>query len=150
MGKIKLLVMGGACVCVGLLWLSNSEAKENYGDVKVDQILRVYDGDTFYANIKGWPPIAGKSIGIRINGVDTPEIRGSKCALEKKKAYEARGFLRRRLLRAKEVELRNIQRGKYFRVVADVYADGVNIAQQLIGANLGYPYFGKTKKGWCG
>lgn len=40
----------------------------------VDSIIRVYDGDTFYANLFSIPDIFGKNIGIRLYGVDTPEL----------------------------------------------------------------------------
>ncbi len=43
-----------------------------------------------------------------------------------------------------------MHRGKYFRIVADVYVDGKSLAESLIEANLGVPYYGKTKiKDWC-
>lgn len=45
--------------------------KQTYGDVKVSRVTTVYDGDTFTATIDSWPGIAGKSIGIRISGMDT-------------------------------------------------------------------------------
>jgi len=51
---------------------------------------------------------------------------------------------------AKVVELRNLQRGKYFRIVADVYADGINVGDQLINEGLAVPYDGGRKtKDWC-
>jgi len=43
-----------------------------------------------------------------------------------------------------------MHRGKYFRIVADVYVDGKSLAESLIEANLGVPYYGMTKiKDWC-
>ena len=49
---------------------------------------------------------------------------------------------------AKVIELRNIQRGKYFRIVADVYVDDKNLADILIKNNLALPYDGGTKRDW--
>ena len=58
--------------------------------------------------------------------IDTPEIRG-KCQNEKDLALEVRDFVRVKLANAKEIKLTNLQRGKYFRVVANVVVDGVSL-----------------------
>jgi len=108
----------------------------------------VYDGDTFRVDINSLSPIAGKNIPIRVNGVDTPEIRG-KCPYEKKLAYMVKDFVMNKLLKAKRVELKNIQRGKYFRIIADVFVDGVSLEQELLDNGLAYKYSGKKKLGWC-
>lgn len=55
----------------------------------------------------------------RVRGVDTPEIRG-RCEAEKTKAREARDYVAGLLAAAQQIELRNVARGKYFRLVADV------------------------------
>lgn len=49
--------------------------------VLVSEVTSIYDGDTFRANIEGWPPIIGERMPIRIKGIDTPELRG-KCRQE--------------------------------------------------------------------
>jgi len=63
-------------------------AKVN-GSATVSKVISVYDGDTFRASIKNYPPIVGENIAIRVNGIDTPEIRG-KCPSEKTLAINAR------------------------------------------------------------
>ena len=103
-----------------------SYAKPNYGTVIVTKVINVYDGDTFRVNIDSLPPILGKNIAIRVNGIDTPEIRG-KCQYEKDLSIKARDFVGGKLFNAKEIRLTNIQRGKYFRIVADVLIDGVSL-----------------------
>ena len=70
-----------------------AQAKPQYGTVTVSKVISVYDGDTFRVDINSLPPIVGKNIPIRVNGVDTPEIRG-KCQYEKDLALEARDFVR--------------------------------------------------------
>jgi len=100
-----------------LLFLTISlfaQAKPQYGTVTVSKVISVYDGDTFRVNIDSLPPIVGKNIPIRVNGVDTPEIRG-KCLYEKNLALKARGFVRAKLANAKEIKLTNLQRGKYLK-----------------------------------
>ena len=43
-----------------------------------------------------------------------------------------------------------MQKGKYFRIVADVYVDSVSLADVLIKNNLAIKYDGGTKvKDWC-
>ena len=93
-------------------------------------------------------PIIGKKINIRLNGVDTPEIRTkSKC--EKTKARTARKLVGNLLKNAKRIDLKNIKRGKYFRIAADIEYDGKNLASILIKNKLAYEYYGgKKKKGW--
>ena len=123
------------------------QAAPQYGTVTVSKVISVYDGDTFRVNIDSLPPIVGKNIAIRVNGVDTPEIRG-KCQYEKNLALEARDFVRSKLANAKEIKLTNLQRGKYFRVVANVLVDGVSLEQELLDNELAYEYSGGKKLSW--
>ena len=126
----------------------NSQAKPQYGTVTVSKVISVYDGDTFRVDIASLPPIVGKNIPIRVNGVDTPEIQG-KCKYEKNLALKARDFVRIKLTNAKEIKLTNLQRGKYFRVVANVVVDGVSLEQELLDNKLAYEYSGGKKLSWC-
>jgi len=93
-----------------LLISSQIQAAPQYDTVTVSKVISVYDGDTFRVNIDSLPPIVGKNIAIRVNGVDTPEIRG-KCQYEKDLALEARDFVRGKLANAKEIKLTNFYRG---------------------------------------
>jgi endonuclease YncB( thermonuclease family) len=93
-------------------------------------------------------PIVGKNIPVRLEGVDTPEING-KCQYEKDLAIEARDFVRNKLSKAKEIKLNEIQRGKYFRVVAKVFIDGVSLEKELLDKGLAYKYKGGKKINWC-
>ena len=124
------------------------QAGTQYGTVVVSNVISVYDGDTFRVNIDSLPPIVGKNIAIRLNGVDTPEIKG-KCQYEKDLALEARDFVRNKLANAKEIKLTKIERGKYFRVVARVLIDGVSLEQELLDHDLAYKYNGGKKSSWC-
>ena len=131
-----------------LTFASAIQAAPQYGTVTVSKVISVYDGDTFRVNIDSLPPIVGKNIAIRVNGVDTPEIRG-KCQYEKNLALKARDFVRGKLANAKEIKLTNLQRGKYFRVVANVLVDGVSLEQELLDNELAYEYSGGKKLSWC-
>ena len=140
MKKLLILALG--------FGISTIQASPEYGTVLVSKVISVYDGDTFRVDINSLPPIVGKNIPIRLNGVDTPEIRG-KCQYEKDLALKARDFVRNKLANAKEIKLNNLQRGKYFRVVADVIVDGVSLDQELLDNELAYKYTGGKKSSWC-
>ena len=85
---------------------------------------------------------------IRINGIDTPEIKAH-CEKEKILARAAKKVTVSLLRNAHKIELRNIRRGKYFRLIADVYVDGKPISNELIKNNLAVSYYGGYKKDWC-
>ena len=135
-------------ILVATLLSSTVQAVLQYGTVIVSKVISVYDGDTFRVDIASLPPIVGKNIAIRVNGVDTPEIRG-KCQYEKNLALKARDFVRGKLANAKEIKLTNLQRGKYFRVVANVLVDGVSLERELLDNKLAYRYSGGKKLSWC-
>lgn len=140
----KFLIIAAILV---LATIALAAGQAEYGNVFVDEIVRVYDGDTFYCNISQWPKILGDNIGIRINGIDTPEMRGSPPQV-KAMAEMAKRIVHDELTAARTVVLKNIKRGKYFRVVADVECDGQDLAQVLINAGLAKRYDGGTKTGW--
>lgn len=132
----------------GVYLLGLSKFKQHsLGDLTVHGLVSVYDGDTFTCHIDGLHPIVGESIGIRIKGIDTPEMRDDRIGV-KRKAKQARDYLRRRLLTADVIELRKVERDKYFRILAEVYVDDVLISKELIAKGLAKPYDGGTKSNW--
>ena len=138
------------------LLLLPSLALADYGSVRVDEITSFYDGDTFTATINEWPPVVGERIKIRISGINAPERR-SRCDTEEEKARErqlaadARIYLVERLRGAETIELRQIERGSFYRIIAQVWADGENVGQEMIEAGHALPYVeGKAGRAWCG
>jgi len=120
-----------------------------FKNVTVDKITSIYDGDTFRVNINSYPPIIGHRMAIRVNGIDAPELR-TKCSKEKNLAIKAKQLTVSILRGAKVIELKNIKRGKYFRIIADVYADGKSVGNALLKRGLAVSYDGGTKtKDWC-
>jgi endonuclease YncB( thermonuclease family) len=122
-------------------------AKHTYGNLVVETVKRVHDGDTFIADIADVHPIIGKGISIRIKGIDSPEITDKRPDV-KALAIEAREYVKARLSGVSRIELNNIGRDKYFRILADVYVDGVNLAEELLEEGLAVPYHGKTRPEW--
>ena len=120
-----------------------------YADtIIINEVTSIYDADTFRVDIDKWPGIIGERIPVRVLGIDAPEIRG-KCEQEKLKARSAKQFTVEQLRKAKVIELRNIQRGKYFRLLADVYVDNKSLSDLLIKSGHARRYDGGTRQGWC-
>jgi Micrococcal nuclease (thermonuclease) homologs len=133
---------------VFLVLFGSSAMGESYGDVAVDEVTSIYDADTFRVNISTWPDVIGKRISVRVKGIDAPEIKGA-CLQEKLAARRAKQETVIRLRSAKQIELRNIERDKYFRLLADVYLDGDSLAATLVARKLAKPYDGGRKINWC-
>lgn len=121
--------------------------KNSYGKVTVDKLVSVYDGDTFKVTINEWPAIIGENIGIRIAGIDAPEMSDNRPKIQKL-AIQAKEFVALKLNEAGKIELFNLRRDKYFRIIADVYVDGEYLNDLLIEKNLAKVYEGGTKEKW--
>lgn len=122
-------------------------SEQSYGNLPCDEVTSIYDGDTFKCDIKGVPPLFGERIGVRIYGIDCPEMKDNRPKI-KALAQQAKQFTVAKLRAAKKVELRNVRRDKYFRVLAEVYVDGQSLADQLLKAGLAKPYDGGKKAKW--
>ena len=130
-------------------------------DIYVDYV-RNYDGDTVTVNLIDLQDIdmdetyavLWKKIGIRVNGVDTPEIR-TRCAQEKVLGKQAKALVKDVLKDAEYLSLRNVKRGKYFRIVADIIINPgepteVNLKDLLIDSGRAVAYDGgKKTMDWC-
>lgn len=114
-----------------LIVASTINAAINYGTVTVSQVISVYDGDTICVNIDEYPAIIGKNIRVRLARIDAPEMK-----TKTKKAIKARDFVKSILKSAKEIKLGNIKRDKYFRIGAEIYADGKNLSDLLLKKRL--------------
>lgn len=114
------------------------------------KVVEVYDGDSIFIDLPGQHPLFGKRMGVRILGIDTPELR-TKDACEKKKGIEAKDFLTKIIASAKRIDIVDAQKDKYFRILGTVKADGLSVADELVKQKLAYPYFGekKVKRNWC-
>lgn len=116
--------------------------------IMISQVNSIYDGDTFKVNLKDIPAIFGENLSIRVANIDTPELKG-KCEQEKVLARKAKQFTVERLRKSKSILLKNPKRGKYFRVIADVYVDGQNLGEELLKEGLAVKYDGGKRKNWC-
>lgn len=115
----------------------------------IGTVLRVYDGDTIFVNLPNVHPVFGSNLGIRLNNLDTPELDGA-CVQEKDLAKKAKDRVVALLPVGSEVTLINLRRDKYFRVLADVYTQGIiSINNTLLMEKLAVPYTGGVKMNWC-
>ena len=115
---------------------------ENLFVLSPDQIVSVYDGDTFKIDLPNMHPLFGDALSIRLFGVDTPEMRGTTEEV-KALAMKAQNVTRKALEGASKIELRNPQRGKYFRIVSEVWIDGESLADMLRASGLAKDYDGE-------
>lgn len=123
-----------------------------YGEFKDVKYVRNYDADTITFNISNVHPLIGNKMPIRVGGIDAPEIRG-KCLEETELAYTGKAFVNKLLSEAPSINLVNIRRGKYFRIIADVKIDygtrEIDLAETLIHRGLAVKYCGGAKIDWC-
>lgn len=112
--------------------------------------LKNYDGDTITFDIPGVHALLGDKISVRVAHLDTPEVKG-KLPCEKAAARTAQRLIENLLKNARRIDLVNVARDKYFRILADVQADGVDLKDTLLKNNLAYAYEGGTKRktDWC-
>lgn len=109
------------------------------------QVIKVYDGDTItIASKMPYPESPMYRFSVRLNGIDTPEIKG-KNADEKEIAKKARDELSTLILN-KKITLKNVQSEKYGRILADVYLEDVSINDWMIEKRFAVKYDGGTKQ----
>jgi endonuclease YncB( thermonuclease family) len=127
----------------------------------------IYDGDTFkkgkYELDFGWGFKWNPGIGIRLHGIDTPEMRPRKAGRtkesiesEKAAAKEARLFLVGLLENAQFIVLESKSKkpfGKYARLLGKIYigqeeGEWEDVSELMIAAGHAKAYDGGTKSGW--
>jgi endonuclease YncB( thermonuclease family) len=112
--------------------------------VTYGKVIKVYDGDTITIAAKlpySQSPVY--RIAVRLNGIDTPEIKGQ-TQKEKDLAKKIRDTLQTKLM-DKIVQLKNTSLEKYGRLLADVYLDDVCINVWMIEQGFAVAYSGGTK-----
>lgn len=104
-------------------------------------MVDVYDGDTFTLAVllenrwTKWP--------VRVTGIDCPELR-TKNPNEKQIAVRAKEYVL--AFKGKEVQLKNVSREKYGRLLAEVHVDELNIGEELLSRRMAVRYDGGTKQ----
>jgi endonuclease YncB( thermonuclease family) len=71
------------------------------------------------------------------------------CPKERALAKQAKVFLNTHLEAAQDITVEFVARDKYFRVLALIIADGLDLADALVEAGLARNYKGEAKQSWC-
>lgn len=110
------------------------------------QVIKVYDADTItIASKLPYDASPLYRLSVRLNGIDTPEIKGKGISNEEKEvAILARDFVSNLVLH-KHVRLENIESEKYGRILADVYLGDIHLNELLINERYAVKYDGGTK-----
>ncbi len=112
--------------------------------------IKNYDADTITVNIPNIHPLIGNKTSVRVAGIDAPEIKGV-LPCEKEASRNAKRLVENELKKARRIDLINVKKDKYFRILADVIVDGRNLKEVLLKNRLAYQYNGgtKEKRNWC-
>ncbi len=110
------------------------------------RVIKVYDADTItIASKLPYDASPMYRLSVRLNGIDTPEIKGKGISDEEKECAKlARDFVTNLVLN-KFVHLENIQSEKYGRILADVYIGDIYLNELLIKERYAVKYDGGTK-----
>ena len=112
---------------------------------RVKSIKKVIDGDTFDCIMDlGFDVLLEAR--VRMMGMDTPESR-TRDLEEKKFGLLAKEYLTIKL-EAEDIIVRtevDNEKGKFGRILGWVWADDVNINQQMIDENMAVAYHGQSK-----
>lgn len=122
------------------------------GPVEAD-VKAVTDGDTFTFIAFPFPELSIRGR-LRVDGVDTPEIRG-KCADEKNRAQQAKRFVEDLVSKAGgrvwlyTIGLEGDDGGGFGRYRAQVRIGNQWLSAELIREGLARENHGESRKSWC-
>ena len=114
--------------------------------IKGGLVIKVYDADTItIASKLPYDESPMYRLSVRLNGIDTPEMKGKGVSDEEKEAAKlARDFVSNLVLN-KFVSLQNIESEKYGRILADVYIGDIHLNNLLLKERYAVKYDGGTK-----
>jgi endonuclease YncB( thermonuclease family) len=114
--------------------------------IKGGRVIKVYDADTItIASKLPFDTSPMYRLSVRLNGIDTPEIKGKGISDDEKEAAKnARDFVANMVLN-KFVRLENIESEKYGRILADVYIGDIHLNKLLLEEKYAVKYDGGTK-----
>ena len=132
-------------ITIILFLIQTTLVTANYKDeIKDFTVVKVRDGDTFVINIENVPDVFGEEIAVRIRGIDTPELNDKREEI-RNIDIKAKEELERLLTSGEKVILYNLGRDKYFRLLASVKVDNIDVAEYLVKEGLAKSYDGGAK-----
>ena len=143
---IKLLTAIAALVWAAIAGATEPEQSTLYKW----EVVRIIDGDTVEVNALWLPPELGKTISIRLHGVDAPESSWrAQCDAERTQGRLATAALARLLVPRAEVKV--VGWDKYgSRILGDFVVDGKSVRDTLLEQGHVQLYLGAgPKPNWC-
>ena len=128
--------------------LDLNNTKKYSPDIHYGKVIKVYDGDTITIATQLYngsvvPKKEMYRFSVRLNGIDTPEIKTSNVA-EHTLAIIARDALST-LVMGKVVRLDNISYDKYGRLLCDVFLGDLDVCKWMLEHNYAVVYHGGKK-----
>lgn len=134
---------------------SFQDPPRSYPGPYLADVIKITDSDTIKLRMHMWPDQT-ITVGLRVNGVDTPEKFRPQCDLEKSKAKAASEYVSSLIPVGSRVYVQDVKSGKYARrAIGEISyktAFGAidRLADALIRTKHAVPYDGGTKtKDWC-
>jgi micrococcal nuclease len=114
--------------------------------IKGGRVIKVYDADTItIASKLSYDESPLYRLSVRLNGIDTPEMKGKDVSNDEKEAAKSAREFVYNLVFNKYVRLENIQSEKYGRILADVYIGDIHLNELLLKEGYAVKYEGGTK-----
>lgn len=128
--------------------LDLNNTKKYVPDITYGKVIKVYDGDTITIATQLYngslvPKKDMYKFNVRLNGIDTPEIKTSNVA-EHALAIIARDALST-LIIGKVIRLENISYDKYGRLLCKAFLKDLDICEWMVEHNYAVVYNGGTK-----
>ncbi len=115
--------------------------------IKGGRVIKVYDADTItIASKLPYDESPLYRLSVRLNGIDTPEMKGKDIGDDEKEAAKAAREFVYKLVFNKYIRLENVESEKYGRILADVYVGDIHLNNLLLKERYAVKYDGGTKK----
>ena len=107
-------------------------------------VVKIIDGDTIDVNIHlGFDVILYKQR-IRLMGIDTPESR-TRNLEEKERGLLSKAYVENKCPVGSTIMIESLDRGKFGRILGEVFADGVNLNLMMCKDGYAVQYYGQNK-----
>ena len=123
---------------IGLTKQRSISIEEQGGTVLEGYIKRVIDGDTVRLTFENMPFVF-RDISCRLRGIDAPELRRSRCCVEKCLAKIAKEYVEKLHPIGSVVTIVSPKKGKYFRIIANLTSSGRDTADPVSYTHLTLP-----------
>jgi micrococcal nuclease len=132
-----------------LIFPNSVMGQTDYGEYGGATFISAIDARTIVVDLPEYPALIGENIKVRINGINTPKLKG-KCKKESKLAIKAKKFTEKIFKDTEIIDLTNIKRGIYFQIVADVLVEDEDFASRLVEKGYAVKVSKKKKApNWC-